>query len=205
MDEDSENRGPSKAGIAAAKALAHPTRVKILMSLNAPTRTLSPKAFSEESGETLGSASYHFRELEKAGCVEVVERVQRRGATEHHYAPVRRAMAWTREWEALGPAVRQSLTASLLSGAVQRIGKAVDEGTFDARADSHMSWDTAWVDEEAWQELHMVFQRALEEALVITEKASKRVAGLPPGERFLVTYLLSTFESPAEDNANAEG
>jgi DNA-binding transcriptional ArsR family regulator len=200
-----KNQRPSTAGLKTAKALGHPTRVKILMSINAPVRTLSPKVFAEEAGISLGSASYHFRELEKMGCVEVVGTVQRRGATEHHYAPVKRAMAWTREWEALGPAVRQSLTASLLGGAVHRIGKAIDAGTFDGRADSHMSWDTAWVDEAAWEKLHLVFQRALEEALVITAEAAERVAALPPEEKFLVTYLLSTFESPPGDDANAEG
>ncbi|HVO55008.1 MAG TPA: helix-turn-helix domain-containing protein [Solirubrobacterales bacterium] len=183
----------------AAKALGHPTRVRILMSMNAPTRTLSPKVFSEESGESLGNSSYHFRQLEKAGCVEVVETIARRGATEHHYAPVKRAMAWTSEWEALGPVVRQNLTASLLGGAVHRIGNAIDAGTFDARNESHMSWDTAWIDEEGWQELHKVFQHALEEALLITTEAEKRVAGLPPSEKFLATYLISTFESPPED------
>jgi hypothetical protein len=187
-------------GLARARALSHPIRVGILMRMNAPTRTISPKVFSEESGQALGTCSYHFRTLEKAGCIEVVDQVPRRGATEHIYSPVRRAMAWTREWESLGPAVRQSLTASLLGGAVERIGNAIDSGTFDSRDDSHMSWDTAWVDEEGWQRLHMIFQRALEEALIITTEATERVAELPPAHRFLVTFLISTFESPPADD-----
>ena len=203
MGGDSDKQRPSKAGLVAARALGHPTRVKILMSMNAPTRTLSPKLFSEESGEALGTSAYHFRQLEKAGCVEVVKTVPRRGATEHHYAPVKRAMAWTSEWDSLGSVVRQNLTASLLGGAVHRIGNAIDAGTFDARDDSHMSWDTAWVDEEGWQELHKVFQRALEEALLITTETSKRVADVPRAKRFLVTYLISTFESPAEDDLHS--
>lgn len=189
----------SVSGVAMAHALSHPLRVRILMRMNVPTRRVSPKEFSDETGEALGNCSYHFRQLEKFGCVKVVDEVQRRGAMEHYYEPERRAMAWTREWEALGPVVRQSLTASLLRGGVERIGNAIDSGTFDARNDSHMSWDTAWVDEEGWQQLHRIFQRALEESLIVTTESAKRLENLPRGEQFLVTYLLATFESPPED------
>lgn len=189
----------SVSGVRMAQALSHPMRVRILMRMNAPTRRVSPKEFSDETGEALGNCAYHFRQLEKSGCVKVVDEVQRRGATEHYYEPERRAMAWTREWEALGPVVRQSLAASVLRGGVERIGNAIDSGTFDARNDSHMSWDTAWVDEEGWQQLHGIFQRALEESLIATTESAQRLKNVPLSEQFLVTYLLATFESPADD------
>lgn len=197
MQREKDKRRP--VGVAVAQALAHPLRVRILMRMNAPIRRMSPIEFSEESGEPLGNCSYHFRQLEKSGCLQIVDMVQRRGATEHIYEPVRKAMAWTREWEGLGPVVRQNLAATALRGAVERVGSAVDGGTFDARDDSHLSWDTAWVDDEGWQQLHLIFQRALEETLVVTTECAKRLDGVPADRRFLITYLLATFESPPED------
>lgn len=181
--------------IRVAKMLSHPLRVRILMAMNAPARPMSPKQFSDETGEKLGDCSYHFRELEKAGCLEVVETHKRRGATEHVFAPVKRAMAWTREWESLGPVVRQNLAATALRGVVEAIGTAIDGGTFDARDDSHLSFDTQDVDEQGWHELHRSLQVALEEALTITHRAGERLAANPELERFPATYMLAAFEN----------
>ena len=36
-------------------------------------------------GEPLGNVSYHVRQLEKAGLIELVAVKQRRGALEHYY------------------------------------------------------------------------------------------------------------------------
>lgn len=178
------------------RALSHPLRVRILMSMNAPVRKLSPVGFSEEVGCSLGVASYHFRQLQKAGCIEVTETVQRRGATEHIYLPVKRAMAWTREWEMLGSVVKQNLAATALSGAVEVIGEAVDEGTFEALPDSVLAWDVMRVDREGWQKAHDILERALTELIGVGDECKERVAELPDEKVFLLSYLMSSFESP---------
>lgn len=187
---------PSKASLAVADALRHPLRVRILMRMNAPTRRLSPSVWSKETGVPLGDCAYHFRVLKKSNCIKLVDTAQKRGATEHLYEPVKRAMAWKAEWEKLGPVVRQTLAASILRGAVERIGTAIDGGTFDARDDSHLTWDTAYVDERTWQQIHPIFQRALEETMTVLADNEERIKDLPPDQKFLITYLLSTFESP---------
>src|SRR3954452_3411551 len=99
MRQRGEHISSTSASVVMGKALSHPLRVRILMGMNAPPRMLSPSEFSEEARVSMGLASYHFRELAKAGCIEVAEEIRRRGATEHRYLPVKRAMAWTREWE----------------------------------------------------------------------------------------------------------
>jgi hypothetical protein len=170
--------------------------VKILMGMNAPLRKLSPSEFSEEEGISMGLSSYHFRELAKAGCIEVVERVQRRGATEHRYYPVKRALAWTREWEALGPAVRQTLAATALGGVCEVIGEAIDQGTFEGLPDSIMAWDVMRVDMEGYEKGHGIIERAVSELIALGDECAERVKDLPPAQVFLVSYLLSTFESP---------
>jgi hypothetical protein len=59
---------------------------------------LAPKV--ENAENTLSHISYHFRQLAEDGCLEVVKRVPRRGATEHVY---RGSAAWLffgdEEWE----------------------------------------------------------------------------------------------------------
>ncbi|HEU4392267.1 MAG TPA: helix-turn-helix domain-containing protein [Solirubrobacterales bacterium] len=178
------------------RALSHPLRVRILMTMNAPIRKLSPSDFCEEAGCSMGLASYHFRELQKAGCIEVAETVQRRGATEHLYLPVKRAMAWSREWEMLGSVVKQNLAATALSGAVEVIGEAVDQGTFEGLPDSVLAWDVMRVDMPGWEKAHDILARAITELIEVGDECRERVADLPPEKVFLVSYLMSSFESP---------
>jgi hypothetical protein len=179
-----------------AYVLSHPLRFSILNDMNTPPRRLSPSEYSEEIGEKLGNVSYHFRILHRAGCIEIVDTFQRRGATEHVYGPVRRAMAWTAEWEKLGSFVRQNVASSALGNAVKQTGAAIDEGTFDKRDDSHLSHDTLWTDEEGWEEIHSLFKVQLEELLTISKRIQSRLNANVDLPRFLVTYFMSTFESP---------
>lgn len=180
--------------LAVARALSHPTRVRILMAMNAPNRRMSPKEFCSLTGDKMGHVSYHFRELAETGCIELVAEVPRRGATEHYYEPVRTAMAWSREWETLGSYVKQNLSASVLRGGVEAIGEAIDSRSFEAQPNSHLSWDTLRVDAEGWNKATSIMDRALAELLEVEAESGERVSESNPG--FLATFLMSTFESP---------
>lgn len=169
------------------------------MAMNAPSRRMSPKEFCNLTGEKMGHVSYHFRELAETGCIELVEEVPRRGATEHFYEPVRTAMAWSREWEALGSYVKQNLSASILRGGVEAIGAAIDSQTFEAQPNSHLSWDTLHVDAQGWDRATSIMDRALEELLEVGAESAERIGEGSPA--FLATYLMSTFESPPEGGA----
>lgn len=184
------------SAIEMARILSHPIRFRILNDMNTPFRRLSPSEFSDETGEILGTVSYHFRVLQRAGCIEVADTIQRRGATEHIYEPVKRAMAWKGEWQTLGPFVRQNVAASALGNAVKQVGESIDQGTFDKRDDSHLSHDTLWTDDQGWAEVHTMFQRHLEDLLMTTQRIKQRLDADPAIDRFLVTYLMATFESP---------
>lgn len=196
MRQRGEHISARSTSVVMGRALSHPIRVRILMGMNAPVRKLSPSEFSEEAGVSMGLSSYHFRQLAKAGCIEVVEEIQRRGATEHRYYPVKRALAWTREWETLGAAVRQSLAATALGGACEVIGEAIDQGTFEGLPDSIMAWDVMRVDTEGWEKAHAILARTVTELIALGDECAERVTDLPPEQVFLVSYLLSSFESP---------
>jgi hypothetical protein len=196
----------SKAALELAKALCHPVRVRILTEMNTPVRRMSPVEFADNHGEPLGTTAYHFRILRKAGCLRVVEEHKRRGATEHVYEPVKRAMAWKREWEDLGSFFRDNLAAAALRESVEGIGRAIDAGTFAAREDSVLAHDTFWVDKAGWEEIQAMFLRQLKELLMTTEQIHQRVHENPEAPKFLMSYLMASFESPVpEDLREAEG
>jgi DNA-binding transcriptional ArsR family regulator len=67
-----------------AKALSHPLRGNILRLMRREG-SLSPIAVSRETGQSVGTIAYHFRQLHKLGYIEVCDELQRRGATEHVY------------------------------------------------------------------------------------------------------------------------
>jgi hypothetical protein len=190
----------SKAALALAKALCHPMRVRILTEMNTPPRRMSPVEFADRHGEHLGTIAYHFRALRQAGCIRVVEENKRRGATEHVYEPVKRAMAWKREWEDLGPFFRDNLAAAALREAVEAIGHAVDSGTFAAREDSVLAHDTLWVDEDGLTEIQSILLRHLQELLIATERIHQRVQENPDEPKFLLSYLMASFESPVPED-----
>jgi hypothetical protein len=67
------------------KAMAHPSRGKILDLLRKQGKLSPTAAVTRLDGESLGTISYHFRHLAKLGLVEVCDTIPRRGAIEHVY------------------------------------------------------------------------------------------------------------------------
>ena len=179
-----------------AKALSHPLRVKILLTMNAPPRRLSPSEFAREKDLLLSNSAYHFRKLSSLGFIELVDTRPVRGSSEHFYEPVRQALAWKREWEGMAPVLKQTLSASALAGFVEVLGECIDAGTFDKRDDSHLSWDRARVDEQGFAEMAGLMVEMLERYLTIEAESAKRLsASGEPG--FIAAFVLSLFESPA--------
>lgn len=74
-----------KGAAEVARALGHPLRLQIMRELRS-RKTVSPKELTDALQEPLGNVSYHMSVLRKAGAVEIVELIQRRGAMEHRYA-----------------------------------------------------------------------------------------------------------------------
>ncbi len=190
-----------KPSVRLARALSHPTRVKILMAMNTPSQRMSPKGFSAQYEVSLSDSSYHFRKLDKWGYIECVAETPRRGSVEHFYVPVKRALAWTEETESLPPGINNRFAATALRGFFEEAGAAIDAGTFSARQDRHLSWDKMWVDEEGWGRLIALWNLTLAQAMQIEEECAERREAGAPG--FYASYALAAFESypPPESTA----
>lgn len=176
-----------------AKALAHPLRAEILAEIN--LRVMSPKDFAAEYGGSLSKTAYHFRVLEKFGCLEVVEEVKRRGAVEHRYRATGRGVLSDEDWMRLPRVVRRGLTSSGLRDFLGRATQAIEADTFDAREDRHFSWTALVVDEEGWKRLVSILEATLAEVLEVEVETADRMAA--SGEDSIAaTFAIAGFESP---------
>jgi len=183
--------------------LRHPLRVRILEVLNEGPRSpsqfvedgLVPKDQFENYHQALSLASYHFRELEKEGCLEVVESIPRRGAIEHIYRGLARIYFTDAEFEKLPGTKRRRLSRISLQGLVARADQAIREDTFDARTDRHLTWMAMQLDERGWNEVISVLAATFGKLTQIRQDAGDRLAA--SGEKVIpVTVGMLGFESP---------
>lgn len=183
--------------------LQHPLRVRILEVLDEGPR--SPSQFVQEGlfpaelfsdyQKALSLASYHFRALEKEGCVEIVESIPRRGAVEHVYRGKSRIYLTDEEFEELSPEQRAKLSTISVQSLVARVDTAIRTKTFDARTDRHMTWRQLHLDERGWKDAMAALGACYEEIEQIRQDALDRLAA--SGEQVVTTTIgILGFESP---------
>jgi DNA-binding transcriptional ArsR family regulator len=192
--------------------LKHPIRVRILEALcdgdlspiQFLRRGLLPPGFDFEGDEknALSHVAYHFKKLLEADCVVLVERVPRRGASEHIYRSKMLALHTDEDFEGLSLEERRNISRSTLQMLVARAEGALYQGTFDKRPDRHLSWVPMELDDEGWQELRDLQAETLEraqgiKAAAITRKHERGEEDDTP--TFAATFGALAFESPAVD------
>jgi DNA-binding transcriptional ArsR family regulator len=133
------------------KALSHPLRMRILTRLN--EGVASPNEMAKEFDESLPLVSYHVRILRELDCIELVRTTPRRGAIEHHYRALTRPFLDDDDWAQLPPSARKAVSNTVLTKALGDVRTAVAAGTFDDRADRHLSYTPLVLDEQGWREL----------------------------------------------------
>jgi DNA-binding transcriptional ArsR family regulator len=170
----SKAKGKREVNQNLVKALAHELRVEILGILN--ERMASPNELSKELDEGLSQVSYHVKVLKDYECIELVKTEPRRGAVEHYYRATSRAFLTDRDWHELPDSVRPGLSADLLELILGDAVRALEEGTFDAREDRHMSRTPLILDEEGWQEVVAILEQALLNVVKAQKKAATRLA-----------------------------
>lgn len=216
MDAGAKRSNRSRADKRPAKdrticeALKHPVRVRILEVLCegdiSPVqffrRGLLPPGFDFEGDEQNGLSfvAYHFKELLKADCVVLVERIPRRGTSEHIYRSKILALHTDEDFEGLSFELRKQISRSTLQMLVARADGAIYQGTFDKRTDRHLSWVPLELDEEGWQELRDLQAETLERAQGIKAAAIARKHERGEDDdspTFAATFGALAFESPA--------
>lgn len=193
-----------KRSVTICTVLKHPLRVRILEVLNEGPR--SPSQFVEEGlipkehfstyQQALSLAAYHFRELEKEGCLEVIESIPRRGAVEHVYRGMSPRIYFSdAEFEAMPLETRRKLSRISLQGLIARADRAISTETFDARSDRHLTWVPMQLDERGWNEVIATLAATFGELTQIRHDAKDRLAA--SGEEVVpATVAMLGFESP---------
>ena len=176
-----------------AKALSHPMRARILGILD--ERVASPNEIADMIDERLPNVSYHVRALLDLGCIELVDTAQRRGAIEHYYKAVVRPFFTDRDWKRLPRSGRRAISDVALKVVWEDVAAAVKAGTFDARADRHLSHNDITLDEQGWRDVRDVFAGMLAEVERIEAASASRLKG--SGEEGIsATVVAMQFESP---------
>lgn len=158
------------------KALSHPTRQFILHVLSEGPS--SPVRIQRRMDNvSLNLVSHHIKVLRELGCVELVDTVQKRGATEHIYRATSRMMFDSDEWSRLDSKDRVPLTADILRMVSQDTTRSMVEGKMDERTDNHISRSPIELDEEGWSEVVDTLQRALGEVLEAHARSAQRAQG----------------------------
>jgi hypothetical protein len=194
--------GEMIAGATLCDPLKHPARVRILEVINeAP---MSPIRFLEggyadrefkSKQEGLSYLSYHFRELQKAGLIEVIESIPRRGAMEHIYRGCSRVFYTNEEFDKLSFRERAMLSRTSFQGLVARTDRAIAQGTFDNRTNRQLTWRAMHLDEDGWQEMADHLNEAFAKAEAIRKAAAERIRE-DDGEVIPVTVAFLGYESP---------
>jgi DNA-binding transcriptional ArsR family regulator len=178
------------------KALAHPLRARILAILN--ERVASPKELARTLGEPLSNVSYHVKVLKEYGCAELVRKKPRRGAVEHWYRGTTRSFLSDINWSQLSPDVKTGISHAGIRLVVEHSVKALEAGTFDSRADRHLSFTPVTLDEEGWQALAALLSDTLDGVMEIQATSAGRLTKARESGSFGRVAILS-FESPERE------
>lgn len=154
------------------KALAHPLRQQILMALN--KRVASPSELAEELGEPLGNVSYHVRMLVDLDAIELVGTTPRRGALEHHYKALVRAVFDDATYSSFPTSTKRAITATNLKEIWQSVGDAADSGAFDAD-DVHVSKTPVTLDEQGRTEVSALLVETFDRVQDIQAESTARL------------------------------
>jgi DNA-binding transcriptional ArsR family regulator len=186
------------------KALSHPLRMRILTRLN--EGVASPNEMAKEFDESLPLVSYHVRILRELDCIELVRTTPRRGAIEHHYRALTRPFLGDEDWRALPESARKAVSNTVLTKALGDVRNAVAAGTFDDRADRHLSYTALVLDDEGFQELGRRLDEVLEWAIEEQAAAAGRLQDEEsggPDVRARLTLLAYSAPPPGTEDASA--
>jgi len=103
---------------------------------------------------------------------------------------------------------RRAISRSTLQTLIARADGALSAGTFDNRADRHLSWLSMELDEEAWSDIRALQAETLERAQEIKAAAAarnqKRRDRNEDAAAFPATFGALAFESPPTTYSQAK-
>jgi DNA-binding transcriptional ArsR family regulator len=175
-------------------------RVRIIAACN--QREVTPKEIARQEGLPLATVGYYFRVLEKEGYLHVSRKEKARGFMRHFYVADRKKVITDKEFAQMTPEQRHEASEALLRDFLAHCREALQEGTLDARSDSHLSWSPLLLDRRGWNDLQTALDRMLDRGHEIQSESRDRLR--QSGEEPIpTTFALGGFESPAPQPASS--
>jgi predicted transcriptional regulator len=134
-----------------AYVINHRIRIDALAIFN--ERVASPTEIAGVLGENVSKVGHHVKELHDAGCIELVDTKQRRGAIEHFYRATVRPQITDGEWRAMPDENRREIVALVFQAVVAEGLSSLRARKMDGDDDLHLSWRVLNLDNEGRREL----------------------------------------------------
>jgi hypothetical protein len=186
-----------------AKALSNRWRCRILMEVS--MRPQSPSQFVEEFGGSMTHVSRCFRELAKWGYLEVFEERKggrRGGGVERIYTSTHRPYFDSPTWRALPQILREEISPWFLNTYLDRVREAIEQGTFDADLDRHLSWKPVVIDRQAWTSICADLDEVLSWLPELEDESLDRTED--PDELIPTTVGMASFRSPSSRRSRSD-
>jgi len=173
------------------KPIGHEVRIDIIRICH--ERTASPIEISKETGRSLSLVSNHVATLKKAGVLELVKSVPRRGALEHYYRSAAPAKISDAEWRRMPKKQRLVVYRTILQALMAESVEAENRGSFD-EDDAHLSWVPFEVDERGRADVVEALADALARVEAIKEECKERLGG--EGGQEMVAAIMNFERAP---------
>jgi AcrR family transcriptional regulator len=177
-----------------------PTAERILFSLT--TRSMSVAELASHLDEPVEAVGAELAALQHAGLVEVAGRRGPDGQLEKTYSAPNMLEINTADWERMDPARRQKISAQILQVIDANLNLAIEAGTFDARADRHLSHFPLRLDEQGWKDLGAVLDTTFDAVREVEAQSRARQEEAGDGG-IEARVVLSLFELPSNGDSRA--
>lgn len=157
-----------------AAIVAHPTRARCFVILT--ERTASPVEIAQEIGKDVGHVGYHVRKLLQLGLIELVDERPVRGAVEHFYRAMERAMVSEEEFAGLSIPEREGFTRYIMQRLVADVARSMDQEVFAERTNHIIARTPMVVDEDGFQEMSDLHTELVERTLEVQARSAERLA-----------------------------
>jgi hypothetical protein len=180
-----------------AVVFADELRLKIVTELY--MREMSASGFHAEfGGGSVARVDRHFKRLAEHGWLKFVRSEsggRRRGGKEHFYRATELAVFDNETWSLVPYSIRVAFSWRTFGQLAERVDEALQAGTLDTRAGSHLSWTPLLLDPLAWDQVVAAVDELFE--ALFKEQADAKLRIFNSGEKpILATAGMALFESP---------
>jgi hypothetical protein len=159
-------------------------------------RVASPVQICKILEVPINDVAYHVDVLRKAGLIELVEEIPRRGAIEHRWRAIERPDFGPADIAAWSEAEKLANATSICQMAFADIVRALDGKTFASRDDHWVARLAGRVDEAGYEEVSAGCAELLETFYRAEERTKNRVASGETPTTMSVSGLAAFFEVP---------